>query len=423
VLKTLVEKTERIRGELGSLSQVLEDAIAERLERDGLARPTLDDLKRSIEEAKLNDAKARAVEAELEATRDRQAALEKNIEGLRRILDESSKQLGFDVESFRDALSSSLELMGAQALRREEIDDDPTTKEWVFPDLDKMAGTDPTWASTLDTLRTPRERGEKLFRWRKEHGVRPVVFHDTGKVNADFVHLHLEHRVVQRLLGRFTAQGFVRDDLTRANVLLTRDAIRRVVLLGKLSLYGEGASRLHEELIPITARWSPTDNRKEPLSPYAKDAEAKTLESLFESLKDPALHEVPASAKTLLSAHVGDDVDALLPHLQARARDAEAAARTLLAARAEREAKDMVEILTTQRQHIEKQRADGPQLDLGFSREEQRQHEDDRLYWEKRLGEIDGELVSEPARIQRSYEVKLARVEPVGVVYLWPVSG
>ena len=29
----------------------------------------------------------------------------------------------------------------------------------------------------------------------------------------------------------------------------------------------------------------------------------------------------------------------------------------------------------------------------------------------------------EPARIQAGYEVRAQRVEPVGLVYLWPVSG
>ena len=31
--------------------------------------------------------------------------------------------------------------------------------------------------------------------------------------------------------------------------------VPRVVLLGRLSLYGAGAARLHDEVVPITARW------------------------------------------------------------------------------------------------------------------------------------------------------------------------
>ncbi len=422
VLKTLVQKTERIQKELGSLSQVLQNQIADRLEKRGLSRAHIDELCDTIDNEDLEPERKEAVSQELEASRERKAELDASIERLRTILSESEKALGFDVESFRGALSCSLKLLGAEPLERKEIDNDPTTKEFVFPDLDKRAGADPTWASTLDTLRPPRERKQKLWEWRKEASVRPVVFHDTGRMDAQFVHLHLEHRVVQRLLGRFMAQGFVSDDLTRANVILSRDSIRRVVLLGKLSLYGDGASRLHEELIPVTARWAPADSRDGPLKPYAKDAEAKTLESLFESFKDPVLHEVPEATKTMLSTHVGADVKELLEHLKGRADDAEGKARRLLDIRAGKEAKDMVSILETQKTRIEKELAN-PQQELAFSKLEQKQREDDRSHMDKRLREIDRELVAEPERIKKSYEVRLARVEPIGVVYLWPVSG
>ena len=42
----------------------------------------------------------------------------------------------------------------------------------------------------------------------------------------------------------------------RACLAQTKDAIPRVVLLGRLCLYGPGAARLHEEIIPVTARWA-----------------------------------------------------------------------------------------------------------------------------------------------------------------------
>ena len=107
-----------------------------------------------------------------------------------------------------------------------------------------------------------------------------MVFEDTGTMDDKVVHLHLEHRVVRRLLGRFIAQGFVYHDLSRACLAQTSDAIPRVVLLGRLCLYGPGAARLHEELIPITARWTDPKVRKGPLTPYAREAEAKTMDLL-----------------------------------------------------------------------------------------------------------------------------------------------
>ena len=56
----------------------------------------------------------------------------------------------------------------------------------------------------------------------------------------------LLERVVQRLLSRFTAQGFVHHDLSRACMAQTTDAVPRVLLIGRLALYGPGAARLHE---------------------------------------------------------------------------------------------------------------------------------------------------------------------------------
>ena len=89
-----------------------------------------------------------------------------------------------------------------------------------------------------------------------------MVFEDPGTLDNEVVHLHLEHRVVQRLLGRFLAQGSVHDDLSRACLGQTRDPVPRVVLLGRLSLFGEGAARLHDQVLTVTARWTDPEVRK-----------------------------------------------------------------------------------------------------------------------------------------------------------------
>ena len=59
----------------------------------------------------------------------------------------------------------------------------------------------------MDTLRAPRPRNTDLATWRKVAPIRPVIFHDSGQFDDKVVHLHLEHRLVQRLLSRFLAQG------------------------------------------------------------------------------------------------------------------------------------------------------------------------------------------------------------------------
>jgi hypothetical protein len=61
------------------------------------------------------------------------------------------------------------------------------------------------------------------------------------------------------------------------------------------------------------------------------------------------------------------------------------------------------------------------QLEL-FNREETRQREADRRHWRTRIDQLEQEIRTEPERIQQTYQVKAERVEPVGIVYLWPVS-
>ena len=58
-----------------------------------------------------------------------------------------------------------------------------------------------------------------------------------------------------------------------------------------------------------------------------------------------------------------------------------------------------------------------------FPPEELRQLAADRRWQEARLGSIERELGTEPERIRAGYVVHATRVEPVGIVYLWPRTG
>ena len=62
-------------------------------------------------------------------------------------------------------------------------------------------------------------------------------------------------------------------------------------------------------------------------------------------------------------------------------------------------------------------------LDSPSHEDERRQLEANKRHWVKRLASIDEELKTEPDRIREVYEVKATRIEPVGLVYLWPVTG
>ena len=94
-----------------------------------------------------------------------------------------------------------------------------------------------------------------------------------------------------------------------------------------------------------------------------------------------------------------------------------------LAERGDKEAKDMRAILEEQKKRvaatIQKYKETS---ELPFPDDEQRQLEANKRHWDKRLGRIDKELEAEPTRIRDVYQVKAQRIEPVGLVYLWPVT-
>jgi hypothetical protein len=236
------------------------------------------------------------------------------------------------------------------------------------------------------------------------------------------VHLHLEHRVVQRLLGRLRAQGFVHNDLARACVGQTDDAIRRVVLLGRVSLYGPGASRLHDEIIAVTARWIDPIARRGPLVPYAEDTQKLTLAALEKSFESARARRVGEAVEGKLQESTPQDVADLLPHLQTRAAAVTIAAKEILSNRGREESAAMRQIIEDQRVRILAKKGE-TQLTLGFDRLELLQAEEERKDWDKRLVAIEREVDDEPARILKAYEVQAHRVEPIGVVYLWPISG
>ena len=85
-----------------------------------------------------------------------------------------------------------------------------------------------------------------------------------GVLSDDTVHLHLEQWVGQRLLASFRAQGFVYHNLSRACLAQAKDSIPRDILLGRLCLYGRRAERLHEEIVPLAARWIEPAQRTDP---------------------------------------------------------------------------------------------------------------------------------------------------------------
>jgi superfamily II DNA or RNA helicase len=421
VLRALVRKTETIRKELGSLAAVLEERLSTTI-RTGIRHDEADKLAAEIEAADLDKEKRATADEELESSRER-VKLQEQIDVLRNRINDASKWIGLDQDQLRDALSCSLELLGSDPLKQTPAPTHSPTR-FVFPNLDVRHGADPTWSVTLDTLRAAPEQGPRNFQWRKESPIRPVVFNAPEGIDDDIVQLHLQHRVVQRLLGRFLSQGFVHHDLSRACLAHTSDAVPRVVLLGRLSLYGAGAVRLHEQIVTVTARWTEHSARRGALTPYAREAESKTLELLEDGLRPGAHPNVPEVVVGRLQSSFARDIEELLPHLEQRGQEAKTDAEAKLKKRGDDEAESIRRVLDDQKRRVlnELGRYDQTQLLLNIDLEK-RQLESNRRYWDKWLANVEGDLQREPDRVRKFYEVASFRIEPVGLAYLWPVTG
>jgi len=123
---------------------------------------------------------------------------------------------------------------------------------------------------------------------------------------------------------------------------------------------------------------------------------------------------------------MGGALTELVPHLDRRADQLAARAAQQLSERATRESAEMREVIEGQRAAIEQARdryeQDAAQLVLDLPGVELRQRQSERRFWDERLRSLALEVESEPARIRGVYEVKTVRVEPAGLVYLWPMS-
>jgi ERCC4-related helicase len=415
VLRRLVEKTEVIRKQLGSASPVIETRISELL-AGGIDRNRADLVATEIDRIEQSDKEQRARD-DLEPVREANTALARKIEQLRSQLQRSRRRVGVDQVQLQRVVTYGLKLAGAPPLHQEEANGGP--KRFQFR-ADEIAGLrDDGLSRMLAALRNSTDR-------LGTGPLRPVSFDPPQDADAETVQLHLEHPLVTRLIDRFSNQGLVHHELSRACLAVAPDAIPRIVLMGRLSLWGTGAARLHEEIVRVAARWVEPEIRKAKLQPYSREAERQTMDSLDRTLDEPRRFEVPDGIRDRLLAGLSRDVADLLPELERRADVVAETARDQLRERGRTEAASLRALIETQRRRIERDldRLDDPQLRLDLdTAEERRQRELDIRAWQARLTKIGGEIDEQPARILAGYEVRAQRLEPVGVVYLWPATG
>ena len=154
-----------------------------------------------------------------------------------------------------------------------------------------------------------------------------------------------------------------------------------------------------------------------------ESGEEKTLNQLEAALRDA--REASGAAVARIQTLVAKDIADLVPALEKIAAERLTTVTAQLQKRGEEEARSLSDLLEQQRSRIAKaaKEFDPNQLTLDLVPEERREREADRRHWEGRLTRLERELRDEPKRLRDSYEVRAHRLEPVGLVYLWPVSG
>lgn len=418
VLQVLVEKVERIQRELGSLSAVVLERIEASLEPHGID----DDAQQRLELASVGETDERDVAVrEVESIRGDQARLREEIEAAADCYERSRAFFAPDAEGLRETVGIALAMGGSEGGWQVTTD----ARDPAHPD-EAPHYTVPVmpadWARTLDTLRSPRARDQSFWEWRNEQPPRPVVFQPLSRMTDDVIQLHLEHPLVRRALARFTAHGYAAHDLSRASILQYAGTRDRVVLVGRVSLFGTGATRLHDGLLHLVADIRANGDMR-PVSSQGEEATA--LSQMREAMRRPGSIWTPSRelvAKRL--ARVSKDVATLWPELKTRAEDDAAELVRLLDDRGAREAEQLVAILEAQKTKIRAAlMRDEPRPGAGAEGDESaadRQRRLDRAHMAARLDSLEKDLRTEPEKLRRHYAVLTRRIEAVGLVYLVP---
>jgi hypothetical protein len=413
VLRKLVGKVDRIQRELGSLSSIIMDRLEEVMDK-GIHEGT----ETALDEAEKVGGRKAIVEEELESERKELKKLQREIDDAGEILNRSRRVMDFDPNMLCETIGVGLELSHVGPLKRLVSEHgDGSNPEYALPDMPD------SWQPTLDALRPPRGRTEPLWEWRRK-SPQPVVFRALDRMDSSRVHLHLQHPFVQRILSRFLAQGYSAHDLSRVTIVRNPDdALVRVVAFGRLSLFGPGAVRLHDQLVSVAARWLESKGEGH-LEPFTDRDDRKALDLLDRLLQaSPSLDAVSTSVRDRLRASASEDFATLWTHIKDDADHLAHEVERKLKTRGAEEAQALTRILEVQREAIKKAIGGAEQLRLVFEPEDRfqkEQFEKDLEHMQGRLDRIDHELETEPKQIEELYEVVLRKLEPVGLVYLWP---
>ena len=414
ILAALVRKTERINKELGEVGSVIESEIDMRFKR-GITRANMDRLEQALESNKFLEVQRQKEELLIAPEKQRRIRkLESELQSIARRLEQSRLKKNIAPIALQDVFINVLAKMDVKINPAQVNQENGVDVIALDPDAQGFSNAD--WTPVFDQMRMrPRNKHETVAEYRQNAPVKRVSFSpvkDGNRLRTGIEHLHLEHRLVRRLLAQFDAQGF-RSRLERTAVLQTAIERPRVVLLVRLTLYAKGANRLHSEIIPIAA--SVNQSGVTPLK-----SEGQTASEVYRNLQE-AIQSSSRPDQSLCDEYrkrTPGDAQSLRIIAERRARESEEYVRIELSDIGEAQARSLKTLLEQQRDRILRKQAEA-QRKFAFA-DEQEQWRLDKLNWEKRLSELVDEIETEPEKVRQKHIVTARRVEPVGIIYLLP---
>lgn len=414
VLETLMRKISIVQRELGSLGGVLHAELTDIL-ANGIGSSTASEID-SVGQGR----SIRAITEELEEARANEKLLREEIVRAGRRYDTSRWALEVKPEVLRHVVDIGLRLAGTSGLVEDGTYDG--APRFRLPTLDR------SWDVTLDTLRPPRHRDESFYDWRRRPPL-PVTFSPMARLTSEVEQLHLAHPLTKRVLDRFLAQGFSAHDLRRVSAVVDPEiGEARVIAYARLTLFGPGAARLHDEIVAVAAPWDGTVEGARSLVGQG-GVEMGALASISERRLAAGATLPSGKIAVSIAACSGEFITSLWPALQDEADARAVKAKNGLGARARAEADGMRTLLERQRRAIQKSLKTLAQRDLfeGVNesvdlREQQRQLALDIEHMNRRSTTIETDIEREPKAIEALYEVRMTRLTPVGAVVIWPRS-
>ncbi|MFW6097418.1 MAG: DISARM system SNF2-like helicase DrmD [Chloroflexota bacterium] len=395
-LQTVVDKVRTMRGDLGSVG----DVIAEQVEEAMLGR------RRELE---LPERRIDLVKEEARAD----VLSDQRVRQLRQQRLKAQRELALYPQNLRLVLHEALRLQGHPGLQ-------PIEAGELAGKAYRLTNLPPAWQAAGRSLLDEKNRLLAL-----------VFDHAHARERRDVTLIHLNHPLMKRAIavfrGNLWAAGLSgRDELARAAYRVLPDyklSAPAMVAFARIVATGELSQRLHEDL--IFAGGEIDGQRLQPV----EDVLLQDL--LAEEGHTPALpQEVGAQLRKLFPAH-----ERQLLELLAQREEAERAQlETLLKEKAQEETKTIGRLMRERIRELEKRLAQREkeaamyhQLTLpGMDEEERRQFQNDTEWLRRKLTHLRDESAAEPARIKQRYALRNVRVFPLGLLYLLPerlVSG